>query len=219
MNILIARICRGSWERCEVGDFLVSSFVYAAHNGVNMLLGNVDQEPTTAARNNAVSQALAAGIDILIMVDDDMVPAPRFFEQAVQFWNGGKTGRGGLNMRPFNKDRCVLGSPYCGSPPGRLVQVLDSDLQRMTRQFAMNRSGIGQVRCVGTGLIAIDLRCLSLIEPPYFDYDYTDAVRTNVKWTEDFYFCNRIHEAGGKVWCAWDQWSGHAKTEVVGKPE
>ena len=210
LNVLILRVCRGQWERCEVGTWLVDSFCQAGTLQVKMgqlLHGVIDGEPTSAARNAAVLAARQAGAGALIMVDADMAPAPGFFAHAVKFLTR-HTGA------------VVIGSPYCGAPPGRLVQVTGrEDFERVPRSEAARKAGDELVGCIGTGLLACRLEAFEAVEAPWFDYGYEDEYHAKVDRTEDFFFTRRLTEAGGRVYAAFDHWSGHAKESVIGKPD
>lgn len=209
LNVLILRIARGCWERCEVGTWLADCFCQHGMGRTKtqtLMHGVIDGEPTPAARNSAVVAAKQARADVLVMVDNDMDPSPTFFAHAIEF----------LASR---KGSVCIGSPYCGAAPERLVQATRiNDLVRFYREDAAEMNGDKLVSCIGTGLIACRMQCFDTLEAPWFDYEYTDALRHTVKTTEDFYFTRRLSEAGGRVYAAWDHWSGHAKTEVIQKP-
>lgn len=210
MTVLIVRIARGSWERCEVGSWLAGVTAHAVGAGLDIRIGTIDQEPTTTARNKAVRVAREIGAGVLVMVDDDMLPAEGFFPRALDF----------LAKHP---GPVVVGSPYCGArSAGCPVQVMlpaGDGLARVHRDYAAGRTGFEPVGAVGTGLIACNLLAFAAVEPPFFDYAYTSPAREEVAETEDFHFCRKLTAAGGRVWVDWDSWSGHCKAEVIGKPE
>jgi hypothetical protein len=206
VRVLLVRICRGSWERVEVGRFLAHACCVAAlDRHIDVLVQDVDQEPTSCARNAAVALARQIGAGILLMVDADMLPSLTFFQHAINFLLA-------------HRGAVVIGSPYCGAPPGRLVQVLGQGAARVSRSEAARATGTQLVYCVGTGLFAANMAAFDLLPPPQFDYEYEGPERT-LATTEDFAFCRRFSDAGGRVYCAWGHWSSHAKVEIVGKPE
>ena len=206
MKILIAQISRGSYARCEIGSWLAKCREYAFLNNDHLIDCIIDQEPTPAARNNAVEQAKRLDRDLLIMIDNDMLPNMEWFAFVCSIYRNSKD------------PPMVIGSPYRGGEPERLVQVLDIDLKRVTLEDANKRFGCASVRCCGTGLIAIDMEVFDKIKHPYFDYVYTDETHSDVQWTEDFYFTNKVHEAEWCVNVTWDHWSGHDKSEIVSRP-
>ncbi len=212
LKILLTKIVRGRWERCEVGDFVTDAVVTATRWKCQLTLGFADQEPTPAARNMTVHLARKIGADMLFMVDHDMAPSKTFFTHAVQF----------LQSHP---GPTVIASPYCGDAScGRLVHVFDHHPEggeevRVGRADAFARTGDQEVAGIGTGVFAANLKAFDVVEKPYFDYDYTSEERILVRYTEDTHFCRRLVAAGGKVFAAWSHWSGHCKTEIVQKPQ
>ncbi len=197
--------------------FSVTTWIFEAYNvvdpsarvyGVNV----VSAEPTSCARNTAVKQARdhgLSGADILMQVDDDMVPAAGWYARA-------------LKVLADHPGPTAVGSPYCGAAPLRRVNVQRCDGVRYSREEAAYLKNVQQVACVGTGLIAANMDAFDAIEAanllPWFDYEYEDKYRCKASCTEDFYFCRVLNAAGGRVFCDWESWSGHDKREVVGKP-
>lgn len=207
LNVLLMHIAHGRNERCEVGTWLVDCYVQMLR-GLPVNLGNglVDGFPTSTARNSAVLEAQAAGADVLVQVDDDMLPSLSFFAHAVEF----------LSHHP---GAVCIGSPYCGAAPAHNVQVMRRDFSRFGRDEAAAKTGDELVGAIGTGLLACRLECFERVEPPWFEYEYADRYHATLIRTEDIHFTRRLTEAGGRVYCAWDHWSSHAKVEIVGKPE
>lgn len=218
MNILLARIIRGGYERREIGFALSLWTAQAIQMGVGLEVLDVDQEPTPAARNQAVEVAKGREFDVLMMIDGDMIPNLGFF----QYVRGIFKGDDMLAKMPENRHH-VIGSPYCGGPPNYEVQAMSETAivgkyERFPRELAAKLSGLDTCPLVGTGLIAIDVRAFDLIKPPYFAYTYSDEKQT-LAGTEDFYFCDKLHRAGGRIMMAWDYWSQHSKEIPIGKPE
>ena len=81
-NILLCVVSRGSMQRCEIGQWQAECVAWSVGTNNNTILCAVDQEPTPAARNLCVQQAKATQSHILVMVDNDMIPAPSFFRDA-----------------------------------------------------------------------------------------------------------------------------------------
>lgn len=209
LDVLIARIARGKWERSEVGTWLAQCYCDALTGRVKigrLIHELVDAEPTSVARNAAVRVARRESFDVLFMVDADMVPAGGFFMHALRFL---KDATGAV----------IIGSPYCGVPPACDVQVMKpGTFERYTRDEAKALTGNTAVGAIGTGLLAFNVAAFDKLSPPYFDYEYPDERRETVSRTEDVSFTRRLTEAGGRVFAAWDEWSGHAKEAIVGKP-
>ena len=215
MRVLICRICYGSWERCEIGDFIAEVYggfrppVTAVH------LGRIDWQPTDCARNRAVVTMRQDEADVLFMIDADMVPNPGFWGAALAV----------LAEHPA----AIVASPYCGQRQhgsfehGHRVHVLtgctNGKYERIGPGRAARRSGVEEVLAVGTGLVAVGKTAFDLVAPPWFDFRYTTPEHVTIARSEDFGFCVRLREAGGRVFCDWDHWSGHAKESIIGKPD
>ena len=209
-KVCLCRIAYRRWERCEVGTWLAHCALEAAARQVKVNLAIVDQNAVEPARNTAVQIARRAGADALVMVDDDMAPHPAFFPTALEAFRVGHEGQPVL----------AVGSPACSAE--RLVNVARNEggvLVRPSRHETAGLAGLERVWCVGTGLIAIHMDAFALLGPPYFRIEYADAECTTAGATEDIAFSRNLSEAGGCVLCAWDCWSGHAKEELIGKPE
>ena len=211
-KIIIARVARGSWTRTEVSDFIVGAYCSSSPLAGKIVVATVDQEPTSCARNMVVKQCRAHGWnkdDVIMMVDDDMIPNPGFFDEA-------------LRVLYHNPGPTVVASPYCGAASGFPVLVQEKDhngiLRGISRQAAARKTGTQETFLVGTGLIATTLATFDAISPPYFDYTYDSQEMNQAVQTEDYYFCCKVLLAKGKVFCTWDHWSDHAKTIVITKP-
>lgn len=214
LRVLLARMVRGQWMRPEVGDFQVEAYAHCIRHNLALSVGRIDQTPTDCARNMTVWSARQLGADVVCMVDHDMAPAPGFFAHALDFL---QTHRGPT----------VIASPYCGQPPAALVQVVDEGpggvARRVGRGDAARRRGDECVLAVGTGLIFANIEAFDLLNqtglPAYFQFAFDGPEHRAALASEDMFFCLQLSRAGGQVWCAWDYWSGHAKTELVGKPD
>ena len=65
----------------------------------------------------------------------------------------------------------------------------------------------------------IDLRCLDVLPPPWFAYEYDDPpFNTRLASTEDVVFSRNLDWLGVPQYCHWSAWAGHVKTYVTGKP-
>ncbi len=209
---MLAVITRSLYVRFSVTSWTFEC--YAVTNPAYLIYGVnvISAEPTSCARNSAVKQAREHGLsgnDILVQVDDDMVPAAGWYARMLQVF----TELSG----PM-----AVGSPYCGGAPSRDVNVKRLDGLRYSREEAAACRKVEQVACIGTGLLAANMEAFDVIEKanlvPWFDYEYTDKYHARPSCTEDFFFCKRLNQAGGRVFCDWESWSGHDKREVSGKP-
>lgn len=212
-KVVIAVLAKGHYERCDIRDFILG--IYCSGNPLvgRLINATVDQSPTTAARNSVVAKCRSMGFaskDKILMIDHDMVPSMTFFEHAMKFL----TDHPGPN---------VIGSPYCGGPPGMEVQVVERDglgvVRRVTREEAAERVGTQKTLLVGTGLMLANMAAFDAVKPPIFDYTYDTPAMEVASQTEDFYFCANLAAAGGNAFVAWDHWSMHDKSVVIGKPD
>jgi hypothetical protein len=209
-RVLIARICRGCTERTEIGSWLAKSML-TAHIDPRITYFNdvvMDQCPTDTARNKALFIGQKLKCDIVFMVDHDNAPHPDSFTFGIDY----------LIRNPAH----VLASPYCGSAPNRDVQVVVKDAsepdgrRRITRSEAATLTGVQPAYGVGT-VLAIGMKCLDVIQPPWFFYRYFDDVHIDAG-TEDMSFSEKLTDAGGVVVVDWDRWAGHAKPEMLLRP-
>jgi cephalosporin hydroxylase len=204
----------------------------------------INDTPITMVRNNFVQLAREAKCELLLMVDSDQAPDLYLGHDpdAQPFWQSSFD----FLYRHYEKGPCVIGAPYCGPPPhptkGGMENVYvfhwssvksptlggrnDSMpvMNQYSRAHANMMRGIGEVAALPTGLILYDMRCFDLMEPPYYDYEYTDRFNSKKCSTEDVYNTRNIALSGhmklkyNPVFCNWDAWAGHWKPECVGRP-
>lgn len=211
------RVCRGNWERTEIGTWMADVGFRAARDPRVSRFETlvIDQCPTDAARNSAAVYALESRTDVLFSIDHDNAPHPDWFGFGLDY--------------QIRKGFCaVLASPYCGARPGqpgnpdREVQVVVKDAiepdgrRRVSRAEAAALTGVRPAYGVGT-VLAIGCRVFEKVPPPWWEYKYFDPHHTHVG-TEDFAFSEKCADAGIDVEVAWDHFSGHAKQEVIGRP-
>ena len=132
----------------------------------------------------------------------------------------------------------TIAAPYCGPPPLENVFIFkwkswqsnsadpSFKLEMIEREEAVQRSGIEQVPALPTGVILFDLRVFGYVgcdparqlEPPWFDYEFTDDYMTHKGTTEDVYTTRNASLIGLPQYVAWDSWAVHLKDKFVGKP-
>lgn len=204
---------------------------------------NHSDTPITMVRNLAVVDALAAGVDVLLMVDNDMRPdcepgGKPFWDTAFDYWWERRHA-------PM-----VIGAPYTGPPPINNIYVFAWDnrnnhdttncaLPQYPRHQAAQMAGIQRCGALPTGVIAyFNLgQCMKLKAsdpgpglPPRKDkgwywYEWPDDTCSQKASTEDvtntrdigvLLANSGIPEAG--VYCNWDAWAAHIKPQEFGKP-
>ncbi len=212
LRISIARIAYRSWERVEIGNWLMQCAVQWLTDpdlaGCSLNAGVIDYSPIEAARNLAVQSAQQRGTDLLIMVDDDTIPHRDFLKTAL--------------LATKSNPHAVVGGPARAARPGLQVNVSergeDGVVRRVENHDAARRWGVKKVHSMGAGVLAIRMSALELLAHPYFLTEYADDVRAVAHVTEDMHFTRELTAAGGDVLCAWDCWSTHWKSEGIGKP-
>ena len=134
--------------------------------------------PITMTRNRAMREAQKAGIDILVMVDSDQSPSKHAGEPWFKpFWDVAFN----FIYENYHKGPRLVFAPYCGPPSeekgGENVFVFQWAtggirghetqfcLESYTREQAALMTGIQEAAAGPTGLMMIDMRLLSLIEP------------------------------------------------------
>lgn len=211
MKVQIVRMAYRRWERSEIGNWLAKTAILPMTNvdlsTARFNIGMIDHNDIVTVRNIAVMNAKQYNVDVLVMCDDDMAPSMQFLPAALKH----------LAINPAS----VIGSPACSARPERLVNVSvkhEGKLFKVSRASAAKKTGIEKVHCMGTGLIAIGMKSLEMLKPPYFDRVYNED-KTAILVTEDMYFTGNLTDAGGDTFVDWDHWAGHCKEEVLGKPE
>lgn len=110
-------------------------------------------------------------------------------------------------------------------------------IDQFTREEVAVRGGIEEIPAAPTGLVLYDMRCFSTMMPDpkvspdlykgWYYYEWTDQFAMEKASTEDvtqtrdmtFAFYSTGGKKGGKMYCAWDCFAHHIKTEHVPKPE
>jgi hypothetical protein len=215
----IYRLCYGGWERAVLGSWLAKTVVSILRD--HERIGFLDEEPfdkapVYASRNSIVKRAQELKLDYIVMCDNDQVPdvvpgAPLFWDTAFNF------------ARELG-ELCVITAPtrmLNGMIAIHRLEVRDGKkhLLLMQPHEVAYKKGVERVAGTGTGLIFIDMAVFDLLTPPYFRFEYTDKLETDVKAGEDILFTADLGGPKVPIYCAWDCWSGHDKMGCIGKPE
>jgi len=192
--------------------------------------------PITMTRNRAFKEAIAAGVDVLVMIDSDQIPDLYLDYGAKPFWDASFD----FLYQHYDRGPCVIAAPYCGPPedPTKPTQMGEPvymfewvnnssnpdkgyrKLAMIAREDAARRSGFESVAAAPTGLMMCDTRLVEKAPKPLFDYEWDDPPWNSQKAsTEDVYFTRNCTFCGVPVYCNWDAWAGHVKSEIVGKPK
>jgi hypothetical protein len=225
-KLLIARFPYGGVENTKGVDWLVKSVIELKSDkriDAELMRLSVNDTPITMTRNLVCKAAQDKGADIILMIDNDIVPD----------WQAVKPFlKHSLDFMFDHKGPCVVASPYCGPPPHENIYVFqwvdhqsdnpdetDFRLAQFSREQAAIMAGIQEVAALPTGLILMHTAALRHLPLPWFSYEYTDDYEVQKASTEDVVFTRNCSMAGVAVYCNWDSWSGHVKQKIVGKPQ
>jgi len=151
----------------------------------------VDMIGVDRSRNTAVSLAIKAKCDFLLMQDADTYALPEHNYSAMSALLETMTAHDvaavGAAVASRNRDRM-------NCEPARPGEVYEGE--------------------VGTGLMLIDLRKLADLPRPWFRYEVAADGET-VQCGEDLYFCRRVKAAGHKVLVDYTIPTGHVASVVV----
>lgn len=239
-DIMFARFPFGRCDDPDVTDWLVGTVVKCK---LDPRIGRVanfwkSDTPIPMLRNLAIEAAKADKCHFLVMVDNDMSPdcylasnrnRLDILSDALPFWDSSID----FMIRNYVRGPCMVGSPYCGPPPHEMPYIFrwanmqsdhpnaDAHIEPYTREEAAIRSGFEEVACLPTGLVIVDMRVFDnpLVNPPYFDYEYTDRFQQKKASTEDCMMTRDLNIANIPLYVNWDAWSGHWKKKCVGKPK
>lgn len=232
LNVLFARFPYGMIEHPGGTDWLIGTLDIVRQNP---LIGMIKTKwssgtPITMLRNKMVKNAIDEDIDILVMLDNDMIPHYDFFINAFKFF-----------YHRYDDAPSVIASPYCGAPPYENVfafrweEYSGDNPENSHKLLGINRNevsqltGIQPMAAVATGCVFIDMRIFTgfrgiKLPLPWFYYEYTDAYCQDVKSTEDITWSRNIgalYKAAlglDALFIDWDSWATHCKRKNVEKP-
>jgi len=238
VRIMIARFPFGRSENPSITDWLVTTVgqMRTDERISEILNWSVDDTPITMGRNRCIRAAKDRKADFLLMIDSDMEidahlanvksPLPSH-PDAKPFWQTSFD----FAWDMYQQDRpCVVAAPYCGPSPHQCVYVFKwhtdrsgtvhspFSLEMYDREHADIMRGIQPAAALATGLILIDMNGIEKLDPPYFYYEWDDALEDAKASTEDVTFTRDLAMAGVEIFCNWDAWCGHWKRECVGRP-
>lgn len=236
-SVMIARQPFKRAEDPDVTDWLVKTVVAMKQDKriSDIHMYRKDDTPATMVRNDVAEKAKAKKADYLLIADNDMNPDAYHKSNdyrlgldpaAKLFWDSS------WEFMLKQSEPCIIAAPYCGPPPHECVYVFqwisnqsdhankstDHGLQMFTREDAAYRRGIEEVAALPTGLMLLDTRVFDILDPPYFQYEWTDKTESRKASTEDVFFTRDASIAGIPNYCNWDAWAGHWKMKCVGKP-
>jgi hypothetical protein len=189
-------------------------------------LHNVSQSRIGLCRNESVADAKTRGATHIWFIDPDMCPdwmVQRY--GATPFWPG---------CWDFIRTMgaCVVAAPYAGMADTASYKVhvfrreVGNRLVRLAPEEAAELTGWHRVGGVGTGCMLIDMRVFDILDRdqangqpvPYFKDLYTDGTMSQLKTTQDIYFCHRLLRHKIPLYVNFDCWMGHYQNCIVGGP-
>lgn len=139
-----------------------------------------------ATRNQIVRKFLQTDKQVLVMVDDDVVPPPHLLDVTRYLPEYGMVG---VPYPLWNSQAGLFLSVFCQEPDGlKLAQLED---------------GLNDVDALGTGCVAISRDALVSLGRNPFRFDNSEDLEST---SEDFIFCADLKAVGMKIGCWWDGW-------------
>lgn len=131
------------------------------------------------ARINIVKKALQYDCTHVLFIDDDMVFEPDALE------------------RLLKRDKDIVGvNSMIRDLPLRSTVKIHNEAGEQVYEFS---DDLFECQAVGTGFMLIKLVVFKHIPKPWFFYKHDDNGDMTVG--SDMWFCNKVKEAGFKVWC------------------
>lgn len=193
--VFVALACYSGKPDIMTVHALLDSQTDLASKGYEMFLRSyVDDGILPRVRNATVSEFLASSADDLVMIDDDVA------------WEAGAIAR--LLSYPVD----VVAGIYPGrTDPETYVVRWDHSHEFLVADPA---TGLLEMEAVPTGFLRLTRSCLERMVEAYAHLEYADEVMGGKKsfclfdfellngryWGEDFTFCRRWRDIGGKVW-------------------
>lgn len=243
-KVMIAQFPGNNVTHPDVSDWVAETLVKMRLDprigAGNAFLWRKADTPITMSRNRCLLAAERAGIDYVVMIDNDMnpdLPLPG----AKPFWD--TAWEWVLDPAQDHKGRpCAVAAPYCGPPPLEAAYVFkfvgfesnnpnaNFQIKAYTRDEAAAARGFVRVSAAATGLMLVDMRAVKKLPHPRFDYEwegeprcehcghFIPGERVSKASTEDVKFFRDLTYAGVPIYCAFDSWAGHWKPKCVGRP-
>ncbi len=161
-------------------------------------LGAILYEPgnlsVAQTRNQIVRKFMDTAKDVLVMVDDDIVPPPHLLERC--FANMDGHAMVGVPYPLWRQDQGLFLSVFRRGPDGlKLAELGD---------------GMNEVDALGTGCVAITREALVALGRNPFRFDNSPEFEST---SEDFIFCSDLQAAGFTIGAWWDGWyADHVRT-------
>jgi len=130
------------------------------------------------ARNAGVAMAQQAGVDYMLFLDSDMV-----FPQSTL-------------LRLLIHQQDVVGATYVKRVPPH--PILGTPLEQAAPDAPPN---LVEMARIPTGCLLIRMSVFERLSKPYFRFGLNEE--TGDILGEDYIFCDRVRQAGMRIWCDW----------------
>ena len=134
---------------------------------------------TAENRNFTVAQAIKNDCSHILFSDDDM----SYSEDALE--------------RLLSHDKDAIGALYSvrRRPP---AIVIEYENEIKTDEEARKAMKIFKCKAIGTGLLLVKTNVFKKLQSPFFGYKWHD--NGMVKMSTDWFFCEKLREAGFEIW-------------------
>lgn len=154
---------------------LVSLFQFSERSGHDLVIINPQSSLIATGRNIGVTEALKRNVDYILFLDSDMVFPHTLLESLL------------------HTQRRVVGATYVKRHlPTQFVHHETDD-----KQAPFLGEGVREVARLPTGAMLVKAEVFEAIGMPYFRCDYLED---GTELGEDYWFCDKVREAGYKVY-------------------
>lgn len=137
---------------------------------------------TAENRNLTVAQAIKNNCTHILFSDDDMAYPENTLEQLL------------------SHDKDIIGALYNirRLPPALVIEYLEDGVK--SDEEAKLQTEPFRCKAIGTGFLLVKIEVFSKLQSPFFGYKWND--NGSVKMSTDWFFLEKVREAGYEVWAA-----------------
>lgn len=157
----------------------------------------VEGADVAVARNKLVA---AAKGDYILFLDDDVLPPPDALTKLLRHKKDFVSGLYFSRQRPHYPQIHMVNK----EDPRRCDSVIDYEKDKLI-----------QVEACGGGCMLIKRKVFKKLKRPYFHYIPADE-ESGIKKSEDYYFCEKVREAGFKIYCDTSIICNHIGVKFIG---
>lgn len=135
---------------------------------------------TAENRNLTVAQAIKNGCSHILFSDDDMTYPEDTLERLLS----------------LNKDAVGVLYTIRRKPPAYVIEYGDEVKSDEEAKKAMK---LFRCKAIGTGMFLVKTEVFKKLTSPFFGYKWNN--NGSVKMSTDWFFCEKLREAGIEIWC------------------